>query len=401
MRFITGSVLFCALVASGGCGKKKVEAAAPPVPVKVETVATQDVRQSWRYSGQILAKTQVKLAFKQAGYVSSLHKVRDADGHWRDIQVGDSVPAGTVLARVRQNEYQASLNQAIGQERSMGGSLGSSQADLEQAKASREKAELDFKRAESLYAAKAMTRPDYDEAVNQYHSALAKVDGSLKMIDSRRGQLTAAEAQVTSARIALNETNLTTLMPCVIVTKEVEPGTLVSNGTTGFTVADTRTVKVEFGVPDTILAHFKMGAPVPVNVDGLQAGQLTGRITEISASADTDTRVFKIQVSLPNPHYALKVGMIASVQVLDNANIQQLPLVPATALSTTQSGSTNFSVFVLHDDNGKQVAQLRSVRIGETIGRSIAIKEGLTPGERIITNRPNQLSDGSEVRVIN
>jgi hypothetical protein len=40
------------------------------------------------------------------------------------------------------------------------------------------------------------------------------------------------------------------------------------------------------------------------------------------------------------------------------------------------------------------------VRIGETFGKSVAIDEGLTPGERIVVNRTNQLSDGSPIRTV-
>jgi multidrug efflux pump subunit AcrA (membrane-fusion protein) len=77
-----------------------------------------------------------------------------------------------------------------------------------------------------------------------------------------------------------------------------------------------------------------------------------------------------------------------------------VPVVPLTALMTAESGSNNYSVFVIREREGKQFAELKSVRVGETIGNSVVIEEGLIPGERIIVNRTNQLSDGSAVRVI-
>ena len=73
---------------------------------------------------------------------------------------------------------------------------------------------------------------------------------------------------------------------------------------------------------------------------------------------------------------ALKVGMIASIHV-QQADAQKVPLVPVTALITAQSGSSNYSVFTLSERDGKQFAQLQSVRVGETIGRSVVISEGL------------------------
>jgi multidrug efflux pump subunit AcrA (membrane-fusion protein) len=76
-------------------------------------------------------------------------------------------------------------------------------------------------------------------------------------------------------------------------------------------------------------------------------------------------------------------------------------VVPMTALMIAGSGSTNYSVFTLKERDGKQFAELHSVRIGQTFGKSVVIDEGLTPGERIIVNRTNQLSNGSPIRVVN
>ena len=290
------------------------------------------------------------------------------------------------------------MNTAAGQQMATQGSLQAARSDLDQAKADLTKAALDYQRAEALYAAKAMTRPDYDSAVARRDAAAAKVEGARRQIEAYQGQLEAAQAQVESAKISLGDTNLTAPMASVILSKSIEPGSLVAAGTTGFTIADTRVVKVEFGVPDSVLANFKMGAALPVRVEALQGRTFRGRITEIAASASRESRAFNIQVSLPNGDRSLKVGMIASVEIVQGGESRKLPIVPLDALATSQSGSTNYSVFTVRTENGKQFARLRSVRIGDTIGRSVAIEEGITPGERIIVSRTNQLADGSLVQ---
>ena len=391
---IVGAVLILA-----GCGKKDQTIGADPVPVKAETVATQEIRTAWRYSGQIEPDTQVQLAFKQPGYVAALQQVTGADGRRREVQVGDEVRSGAALACLRRSDYEAALNTAAGQEGATQGALGTSQAELEQAKADETKANLDFERAQALYAVHAMTRPDYDAAAANHAATAAKVAAAIRQIEARQGQLRAAQAQVTSARISLSDTNLITPMPGVIIEKNMERGSLVAAGTSAFTVADTRVVKMEFGVPDKMLSHLKIGAALPVEVETLQGRTLTGRITEIAASANRDSRVFNIQVSLPNRDHLLKVGMIASVR-LEQADARSVPLVPVTALMTAQSGSSDYSVFTLKEESGKQFAKLQRVNIGPTIGRSVAINEGLIPGERIIVNRTNQLNDGTQVRII-
>ena len=305
--------------------------------------------------------------------------------------------AGIVLAHLRRSDYEASLNTAVGQEQSTQGALAASRAQLDQAKADQTKADQDFERPGAVHR-QGNDCPDYDAAVAHHNAATAAVQAAMREIEARQGQLNAAAAQISSARISLGDTNLIAPMPGVIVEKSVERGSLVAAGTPAFTLDDTRVVKVNFGVPDSMLGHLKMGAAVPVEIEGL-ARSLTGRITEIAASANRDSRVFNIEVTLPNSDRALRVGMIASVRI-EQANPQSVPVIPLTALITAESGSNNYSVFTIQERDGKQFAQLKSVRLGEGIGKSVAINEGLSSGERIIVNRTNQLTDGNQVRII-
>ena len=399
MRVSIGVLSLATFSVLAGCGTKK-QAGPEPVPVQAEMVAMQQVQPSWSYSGEIRPDTEVQLAFKEPGYVGYLYQVKGADGRMRDVQVGDEIPAGAVLARLRSSDYEASFNTAVGQQHATQGALEASQAELERAKADQVKADQDFDRAQALYVAKAMTRPDYDAAVEEHSAATANVEAAMRQVEARQGQLNAAQGQASSARINLGDTNLAAPMPGVIVAKNVEPGSLAAAGSTAFTLDDTRVVKVNFGVPDGMLGYLKLGGEVPVQLDALPGQTLIGRITEIAASANSDSRVFNIEVTLPNHDHSLKVGMIASVRI-QLADSQTVPVVPMTALMTAESGSTSYSVFTIQERDGKQFAKLRSVRIGETFGKSVVIDEGLTPGERIIINRTNQLSDGSPIRVVN
>lgn len=394
---VLGMFALGALLVLAGCAKK--EAGPGPVPVKAETVATQEVRPAWRYSGEIRPYIRVQMAFKVPGYIAALHQVRGADGRLRNLQAGDEVPAGTALAHLRRSDYEASVSTALGQEGATQGLVAASQAKLDQAKADQTKADLDFERAQALYAAKAMTRPDYDEAVQEHATTTAGVQAAIQQIEAYQGEFHSAQAQLTSARINLSDTALIAPMRAVIVEKDVERGDLVASGTTAFTLDDTSVVKFSFGVPDSMLGHFKMGAPVPVELEALRGRILTGRVTQIAASANTQSRVFNIEVSLPNRDGSLKVGMIASTRIED-ANPQSVPVVPMTALVTTESGSNGYSIFTIKERDGKQFAQLKSVRIGETIGKSVVINEGLIPGEQIIVNRTYQMDDGSPVRIV-
>ena len=122
MRVLPLMFSFTAVLILTGCRKEK-PIGPEPVPVKAEMVSTQEIRPAWRYSGEIRPDTEVQLAFKEPGYIAALHQVRGADGRLRDIQVGDEIPSGTVLAHLRRSDYEASLNTAVGQEQSTQGAL--------------------------------------------------------------------------------------------------------------------------------------------------------------------------------------------------------------------------------------------------------------------------------------
>src|SRR5437867_4499543 len=104
-----GGILFL-LTLLAACQSKQVQK--PPVPVKVATVELHAADSGARYSATIIPRTQVELAFKVDGYVEALQKVRGVDGQMRDLQEGDRIAAGAVLARVRQSEYEAKFKEA-------------------------------------------------------------------------------------------------------------------------------------------------------------------------------------------------------------------------------------------------------------------------------------------------
>src|SRR5262245_32994744 len=69
-------------------------------PVRTAVVQTITVGSESRYSANIVADAQVDLAFKSGGYVESIRQVRGADGRMRNVDIGDWVTRGTVLAVV-------------------------------------------------------------------------------------------------------------------------------------------------------------------------------------------------------------------------------------------------------------------------------------------------------------
>src|SRR5262249_23459300 len=186
-------------------------------------------------------------------------------------------------------------------------------------------------------------------------------------------------------------------MDGVVLARFIEVGALAAPGTPAFSVADTSTVKVVFGVPDTVLESLQLGATQAVTAEALHGAELVGRITRIAPVADPKSRVFEVEVTLDNPNDELKAGMVASLKLGDaSAAAAPVAVLPLTAIVRSPAHSGQFAVYVVD----KSVAHLREVDLGEFLGNQIPIRSGLADGEQVVVMGASLLSDGEAVQVI-
>jgi multidrug efflux system membrane fusion protein len=404
------------------------EAGKPPVPVKVAAVELKSAERGARYSASIIPRTEVELDFKVGGYVDALQQVRGVDGRMRDVQEGDRITSGAVLARVRQNDYQVKVSQAVSQanEAKSGvnkskaqyqeelNAVASSEAQLAEAEAGYERAKLDYDRAQNLFASQSMTKANYDAAKAQLDMAAAKVAAARSQVhvnqakaEAAKSQIQVIEAQSTTAqtviqesRIPLQDTSLRAPLNGVVLKKSIERGTLVSSGTTGFVVADTSSVKAVFGVADVAMPEMKLGRTLSVESESMPGQEFRGQITSVFPAADPKSRVFNVEVTIPNPDYLLRPNMIVSLTVATTqAGAAQL-IVPLNAVMKAKNNPGGYAAFVMAEEGGRQVARLRDVKLGEAYGNTIAVTDGVKVGERVITTGNTIVLDGDQVKVI-
>src|SRR5204863_9108264 len=107
---------------------------------------------------------------------------------------------------------------------------------------------------------------------------------------------------------------------------------LVAAGTPAFVLADTSSVSVRFGAPDTMLPNLKVGLALTVTSEAITGAEFHGRITSISPAADARSRVFDVEIAVPNPRNQLKSGMIAALEVPGEPIRQPVTVVPLTAI---------------------------------------------------------------------
>ena len=356
-----------------GCHSTKPIAQAPQA-VQIQKLQSQSgaIDGVFRFSAVVMPDSQVPLAFRIPGYVTSLKQVRGQDGRMRDIAEGDHVGQGTVLAHMRAVEYEEKVRQA--------------KSESEAADAAVQKAKLDYERATHLYKLESMTKPDFDAAQAQYDATQAHL---------RAAQATAAEAQV-----ALRDTTLVAPFSGDVVKKTVEIGSYVGPGIPTLAIANTDIVKIVVGVPDTVLRSIKLGQSIDVAIDAFPTRKFNAHVSRIASAADTTTRNFDVEVAIPNRDHLLKAGMIGSLQLAQPGAADRVSTLVVPISAIVQANDGKYGVFTVSDSTSGTVARLHSVDIGTVNGTDITLVNGVAAGERIITTGANLLKDGQRVEVL-
>jgi RND family efflux transporter MFP subunit len=362
-------------------------------PVRVAAVDLYQPKAGGRYSASIMPGRQVSLAFRVSGMVTGLHRVGG-----RGLEPGDMVAGGTVLAKLREEDYGNATAQAQSQLDAAREAQKNARAQLAQAHAAHIKAEADFGRAKTLLDSQSLTRPEYDSAKAQLDITQAQMDAARAQIDSTGAQIRTAEAAIASARLNQGDTALIAPFTASVVQRNVELGMMAGPSAVAYTLADIATVKAAFGVPDNVAVQLKPGKTIDVEVEALTGMEFHGTVTAIAAVADPETRLFQVEIALPNPRLILKPGMIASLTLTDRDKgaATPVPVVPVSAVIRDRENPAGFDVMVVEN----KVAKARRVSLGPTFGDVLAVTSGVKPGELVIRAGATMVSNGEAVEVI-
>ena len=374
MRWSRGLLLtIMCLLLLAACDRKATDTAPQWIPVRVQTLGALMDMDGVRYSASVTPKTQVDLKFKVNGYVNAIYQVKGGDGELQPVPRGTVVTTDTLLAGLNDEEYRDKVKSA--------------KANVAAAKASLLKASKDFKRAKNLYATESMTAPDYDSAQQQYSTAVANVD--------------AAQADLDQASENLRYCSMQPPMDGVILQRNIEIGTLVEPTTVAFVLADMSAVKVVFAVPDIMLKNIKLGDNLTVTTQSQPGQSFNGAVSTISPVADSQTRVFDIEITIPNPQGVLKDGMVAALQVPElPVHATSALAVPITAVVRSRQDPEGYALYVIEKQGDKQIARLKEVQLGDVHGNRIAVLGGVSNGEQIVVSGVSTVWDGSTVRIL-
>jgi membrane fusion protein (multidrug efflux system) len=337
----------------------------PPPEVTVMTVAPQALPMSWEYVGQTAGSREVEVRARVTGILLT-----------RNFTEGGPVKKGQSLFSIDPAPFQAAAARA--------------EADVAAAEARLEQARRNVARFKPLYAEKAVSQREYDDAVSAEAIGAADVK--------------AARARLDEARLNLSYTKVESPVSGIASRAVPSEGTLVSGPNVLLTtVMQVDPIWVNFGIPDNDQAQLQKEAaagrlriPEVFEVElRLADGSVypkTGKLnfSDVRILPATGTR--EARAELPNPDGALRPGQFVRV-VLKGAMRPNAVTIPQRAVLESPQGKF---VYLVNKDNQ---AEARPVEAGEWSGDAWIITAGLKAGERVIVDGVMKLGPGAPVRV--
>ena len=353
-RLAAGALLALVLI---GCGGKPQVAELPPPEVAVAPVVERDVVDFFTTTGRTQAVESVEIRARVAGY---LVKIAFKDG--------DEVQPGDVLFEIDPRPYDAALLQAEG--------------ELARWQAQRRKAEADLARNQRLLPTGAASQKELESAIAAKGTADAE-------ITSARGRLEQAKLNVEFAHV-------TAPVRGRVSKANITIGNLVEASTLLTTVVSSEPMWMYFDVDERTVLQYRaryaaahpgaaqapnardLAVPVEIGLAHEEGYSVRGTLDFVDNQVDTATGTMLARAVFDNADRRLSPGLFVRVRMPIGDPIRSL-LVSERAVGTDQG--TKY-VLVVNDQN---VVEYRPVKLGPLSEDLRVIREGLKPGERVIT----------------
>ena len=235
--------------------------------LEVETAQAErrDITQTVTASGKVQPEVEVNISPDVSGEIVELN-----------VNEGDQVTRGALLARIRPDFYAAQVEQAEA------GVL-QARANQSQAKASLLQAEVDFKRQEDLFDKGVTAESDYQSAKTQYEMQQAALEAAQYAVQS-------ADARLNESKEELSKTNIYAPMDGTVSVLAVELGERVVGtsqmaGTEMMRIARLDQMEMEVDVNENDVVNVSIGDTARVEVDAYPEQPFDGVVTEIANSA--------------------------------------------------------------------------------------------------------------------
>lgn len=340
--------------AIAGCSGEAKVAQESVRPVKAIVVGEADRVRTLTYSGVVRPRIESAVGFRVAGKIVE-----------RRVNAGDRVEPGQVIARLDDTDLKLAESSA--------------RAALAAARTRRDVAIENFARARALLPKAFVAKATYDARKNEMDAAIGAFD--------------AAEAQLRQAINAVGYATLRADKAGIVTAVRAEPGQVVSPGAPVIVLAEAGETEIAIVVPEQDVTRLAAGMPLEIALWAGPRLALEGRIRELSAQADPDTRTYAVRATVHAPPPEMRLGMTATVSIkVEDA--RAAVIVPLTAV-TEAGGET--AVFVV--EPGTRIVRKRPVTLAAAAPEGIRLAGGVRPGEIVVTAGVQFLSDGMKVRL--
>jgi len=367
---------------------------------RVAAVAAQrgEVVQTVVSTGRVITPARVEIGTMVLGTVKS-----------RDVDEGATVKAGQVLARLRDDEQRAAVEQARGtlaEAEARLGQLGkltgpSSEQSLREKEANLELAREELDRTKRLFERGFFSQAKLDEAERNLAVARAARESAVLQAASnspkgsdfalalaRREQ---ARAALEAAQAKLEYTVIRAPAAGTVLKKYVETGDTVPQGKKLFDLSVAGETQVVLNVDEKNIGLLAIGRKAQVVADAFPGRTFEAEIFYIAPGVDAQRGSIEVKLRVPQPPDFLKPDMTVSAEILAGRKADALT-VPADAVRDASAPAP----WVLAVRDGVAVKQ--PVKLGLRGSDRIEIASGLQPGERVIPLGTN-VAPGQRVRV--
>ncbi len=358
-----------------------------------------------------VAKVQTRSVLRSVDGVGTLFPLEEAvisaevDGRLENVKadLGDSVMAGQVLARISDEEQRYMVAQQEAQLRQSLVRVGlknenekltdiTTAPDVRRAQADVFDAETRYRRTRELVAQGIGPKSDLDQAQARYQSAQAAYDVTVNQTRNLLQEIERVKAVLDLQRKKLRDTSVRAPFAAYVKDRQAVAGAYVRTNSPLFTLVKTDPIRLRIEVPERMSPWVKNGQKVDVTMEAFADRRFEGRVWRISPTVDQTKRTFIVEALIQNPRQELKPGSYARAHLLTDKN-DSIRVVPSRAVQYVLG--TNKS-FVIKADGSVDV---REVKIGDRFPNEYEILEGLNEGETVAVSGLSRLDAGMKVRV--
>ena len=350
-------VIVVALALLSKSGKAKLPDNTQTTPsVAVVKVTREDLAREIKIPAEFRPYTEVELHAKVSGYLQQMN-----------VDFGDRVKAGQLLATIEIPELKDELDNAVATEK---------------------KAEADYRNAHLAYSR--LT------AVNQEHPNLV-AQQDLDTAESRDSDtsaaIAAAKAEVEKYQTLLDYTKITAPFDGVVTRRYTDPGSMIQAGTASqalplLRLSDNYHLRLDFPVSVDYVQTIRVGDPVDVHIESLGDKTFTGKISRFTDRVDETTRTMTVEMEVPNLKLELIPGMYATV-VLKADQRPHAVAIPTEAVSAGKS-----TVLVVNTNNE---VEERTIALGLETPTRYEVLSGVKEGDLVLIGNTSQLKPGERV----